>query len=117
MVTANNVDCIVRENVATPAMIGIFDGEITFGLNDAQIESLATAADVQKVSIRDLPIVVAAKLNGATTVASTAYIAGLAGIRVFATGGIGGVHRGAAHDVSADLPALARTPIRGVCSG
>ena len=115
--TAYKLERIVRENGATPAMIGIFDGEITVGLNDAQIESLATAADVQKVSIRDLPIVVAAKLNGATTVASTAYIAGLAGIRVFATGGIGGVHRGAANDVSADLPVLAQTPILVVCSG
>ena len=115
--TAYKLERIVRENGATPATIGIFDGEITVGLNDAQIESLATSANVQKVSIRDLPIAVAAKLNGATTVASTTYVAGLAGIRVFATGGIGGVHRGAANDVSADLPVLAQTPILVVCSG
>jgi pseudouridylate synthase len=115
--TAYKLERIVRENGATPATIGVFDGEITVGLNDAQIESLATSANVQKVSIRDLPIAVASKLNGATTVASTTYIAGLAGIRVFATGGIGGVHRGSANDVSADLPVLAQTPILVVCSG
>jgi pseudouridylate synthase len=115
--TAYKLERIIRENDATPATIAIFEGEITVGLNDAQIESLATSTDVQKISTRDLPIAIGAKLNGATTVASTSYIAGLAGIRVFATGGIGGVHRGAANDVSADLPALARTPILVVCSG
>ncbi|MCC6327713.1 MAG: pseudouridine-5'-phosphate glycosidase, partial [Acidobacteria bacterium] len=106
-----------RENGATPATIAIFDGEICVGLNDAQIESLATATDVRKVSVRDLPLVIAGKRNGATTVATTSLIADLAGIRVFSTGGIGGVHRGGAYDVSADLPVLANTPILVVCSG
>ncbi|MCC7306843.1 MAG: pseudouridine-5'-phosphate glycosidase, partial [Acidobacteria bacterium] len=106
-----------RENGATPATIAIFDGEICVGLNDAQIESLATATDVRKVSVRDLPLVIAGKRNGATTVATTSLIADLAGIRVFSTGGIGGVHRGGVYDVSADLPVLANTPILVVCSG
>jgi pseudouridylate synthase len=115
--TAYKLERIVRESGATPATIAIFDGEICVGLNDEQIESLATTSDVQKISIRDLPVAVAAKLNGATTVATTSLIADLAGIRVFATGGIGGVHRGDANDVSADLPVLAGTPILVVCSG
>lgn len=115
--TAYKLERIVRENGATPATVAIFDGEICVGLNDAQIESLATSSDIRKVSVRDLPVVVAGGLNGATTVATTSLIADLAGIRVFATGGIGGVHRGGANDVSADLPVLAGTPILVVCSG
>lgn len=115
--TAYKLERIIRENGATPATIAIFDGEICVGLNDAQIESLATATDVRKVSVRDLPLVIAGKRNGATTVATTSLIADLAGIRVFSTGGIGGVHRGGAYDVSADLPVLANTPILVVCSG
>ncbi len=114
--TAYKLERIVREYGATPATIGIFDGEITVGLNDTQIEAMATS-DFRKISIRDLPAAVAMKHNGATTVASTTFIADLAGIKVFATGGIGGVHRGAASDVSADLPELARAPIVVVCSG
>ncbi len=115
--TAYKLERIIRENGATPATIAIFDGEICVGLNDAQIESLATATDVRKVSVRDLPLVIAGKRNGATTVATTSLIADLAGIRVFSTGGIGGVHRGGAYDISADLPVLANTPILVVCSG
>ncbi len=115
--TAYKLERIIRENGATPATIAIFDGEICVGLNDAQIESLATATDVRKVSVRDLPLVIAGKRNGATTVATTSLIADLAGIRVFSTGGIGGVHRGRANDISADLPVLANTPILVVCSG
>lgn len=115
--TAYKLERIVRENGATPATIGIFDGEISVGLNDDQIEKLATAEDVRKISRRDLPIAVARKSVGATTVATTSFIAHAAGIRVFATGGIGGVHRGAATDISADLPEMARTPILIVCSG
>lgn len=115
--TAYKLERIIRENGATPATIAIFDGEICVGLNDAQIESLATATDVRKVSVRDLPLVIAGKRNGATTVATTSLIADLAGIRVFSTGGIGGVHRGGVYDVSADLPVLANTPILVVCSG
>lgn len=115
--TAYKLERIVRENGAIPATIAIFEGEICVGLNDAQIESLATSGDVRKVSVRDLPVAVAAKSNGATTVATTSLIADLAKIRVFATGGIGGVHRGGEKDVSADLPVLARTPLLVVCSG
>lgn len=115
--TAYKLERIVREHGATPATIALFEGEICIGLNDAQIESLATSSDIQKVSVRDLPVAVAAKLNGATTVATTSLIADLAGIRVFATGGIGGVHRGGGLDISADLPVLAGTPILVVCSG
>lgn len=115
--TAYKLERIVRENGATPATIGIFDGEVTVGLNDSQIEQLATSDDVKKISRRDLPIAAARKYLGATTVASTSFIAHSAGIKVFATGGIGGVHRGAATDISADLPELAQTPIVVVCSG
>ena len=84
---------IVRAGGAAPATIGIIAGEIVVGLDRGQIEHLATAPDVRKVSRRDLPIVVARKLDGATTVATTAWAAHRAGIQVFATGGIGGVHR------------------------
>lgn len=115
--TAYKLERIVRENGATPATIGIFDGEITVGLSDDQIEQLATADDVRKISRRDLPIAAARRYLGATTVASTGFIAHAAGIKVFATGGIGGVHRGNHTDVSADLPELAQTPILVVCSG
>ncbi len=115
--TAYKLERIVRENGATPATIAVFDGNITVGLNDEQIESLATSDDVHKLSTRDLPVAAAMKLNGATTVATTSLIAHRAGIKVFATGGIGGVHRGGANDVSADLPVLANTPMLVVCSG
>ncbi len=115
--TARNLERIVRENGAIPATIAVFDGEFCVGLTDAQIERLATAKNIRKISRRDLPIAVAKKLNCATTVATTAYIAHLAKIRVFATGGIGGVHRGFAADISADLPELAGTPLTVVCSG
>jgi len=115
--TANNLEKIVRENGAIPATIAVFDGEFCVGLNAAQIERLATDKTIRKISRRDLPIAVGKKLNCATTVATTAFIAHLAGIKVFATGGIGGVHRGFSADVSADLPELANTPITVVCSG
>ena len=115
--TAYKLERIIREKGVTPATIAVFDGEITVGLNDDQLEMLATAAEIRKISIRDLPIAVARKLNCATTVATTSFLAYAAGIKVFATGGIGGVHRGNDSDVSADLPELARTPIVVVCSG
>lgn len=115
--TAQNLEKIVRENGATPATIAVFDGEFYVGLNESQIERLATDKNIRKISRRDLPIAVAKKLNCATTVATTSFIAHRAGIKVFATGGIGGVHRGFAADVSADLPELAQTPIVVVCSG
>jgi pseudouridylate synthase len=115
--TARAVGNIVRENGSVPATIAILNGEMRVGLDDPEIERLATAKNIRKISRRDLAIAVAKRLDGATTVAATAFIAHRAGIKVFATGGIGGVHRGFASDVSADLPELARTPITVVCSG
>ncbi len=115
--TAIRLENIVRRSCAVPATIAVFDGEFTVGLNRTQLERLATDASIRKISRRDLPVAVAKKLNCATTVATTAFIAHLAGIKVFSTGGIGGVHRGLAADISADLPELARTPITIVCSG
>lgn len=115
--TAQRLEQIVREAGATPATIGIIDGQLKVGLGTDQIRLLAEEPNIRKVSTRDLPIAVAERWNGATTVATTCWIAHRAGIKVFATGGIGGVHRGALPDVSADLPELARTPIIVVCSG
>lgn len=115
--TAQKLEQIVRENGAIPATIAVFDGEFYVGLNANQIEKLATDKNIRKISRRDLPVAVGKKLDCATTVATTSFIAHRAGIKVFATGGIGGVHRGFAADVSADLPELARTPIIVVCSG
>src|SRR5512139_1045066 len=115
--TARRLEAVVREGGAVPATIAVFGGNITVGLTDEQIEHLGTANDIRKISRRDLPIAVANKLDCATTVATTALIAHKTGIKVFATGGIGGVHRGYANDVSADLPELAQTPMIVVCSG
>lgn len=92
--TAKNLEKIVRENGATPATIAVFDGDFFVGLNDGRIERLAADKTIRKISRRDLPIAVGKKLNCATTVATTAFIAYRAGIKVFSTGGIGGVHRG-----------------------
>ena len=115
--TAQSLEQIVRKAGSIPATIAILDGQLTVGLNREQLRFVAETDDIRKISIRDLPLAVAQKWNGATTVASTSWIAHRAGIKVFATGGIGGVHRGALNDVSADLPALATTPIVVVCSG
>ena len=115
--TARALEKIVRANDAVPATIAVFGGEFCVGLNDAQIERLATDKNIRKISRRDLPIAAAKKLNCATTVSTTAFIAHAAGIKVFATGGIGGIHRGFEWDVSADLPELANTPLTVVCSG
>lgn len=114
---ARKLQQIVREAGAVPATIAILDGKLSVGLGDDEIKLLAQGADIKKVSIRDLPVAVAQKWNGATTVATTSWIAQRAGIKVFATGGIGGVHRGSLPDISADLPVLASTPIIVVCSG
>jgi len=114
---ANDMESIIRAKGAVPATIAILNGEICVGLDASQIEGLASGNGVRKISRRDLAIAVANNLDCATTVATTALIAHEAGIRVFATGGIGGVHRGFDADVSADLPELARTPITVVCSG
>ena len=115
--TAQALQTAVRESGCVPATIGIIDGYLNVGLNDDQINVLALRDNIKKISTRDIPLAVAQGWNGATTVASTIWIAHRAGIKVFATGGIGGVHRGALPDVSADLPELARTPIIVVCSG
>lgn len=115
--TAQRLEELVRASGAVPATIGIVAGKLKVGLNAAEILTLATEDNIRKVSMRDLPIAVAEHWDGATTVASTCWIAHRAGIKVFATGGIGGVHRGSLPDVSADLPELARTRIVVVCSG
>ena len=115
--TAMKCEAAVRAGGAIPATIAVFDGEFHVGLDRKQIDFLATDKNIRKISRRDLAIAVANKLNCATTVATTAFIARQAGIRVFATGGIGGVHRGFDADISADLPELAGTPITVVCSG
>ena len=118
--TALNVERIVRENGAVPATIAILGGRLKAGLSKEEIEYLGkTGTAVTKVSRRDLPVVVSKRMDGATTVATTMIIAAMAGIRVFATGGIGGVHRGAetTMDISADLEELAMTPVMVVCAG
>lgn len=116
---AREVEAIVRAEGAVPATIAVLDGAARIGLDDEQLEHLATAADMRKLGVRDLPLAVAAGAEGATTVASTAVLAAGAGIRVFATGGLGGVHRGAREswDESADIYTLARTDLTVVCSG
>ena len=118
--TAMNVEKIVRENGAVPATVAIIGGRLKAGLSADEIEYLGKKGyDVTKASRRDLPVLVARGEDGATTVATTMIIAAMAGIRVFATGGIGGVHRGAevTMDISADLEELARTPVLVVCAG
>ena len=115
--TAQRLQEVVRETGAIPATIAILHGKLTIGLSDDQINALANGSDIRKISTRDISVAVAQGWNGATTVASTTWIAHRAGIKVFATGGIGGVHRGSLPDISADLPELARTPIIVVCSG
>ena len=116
---AQKTEEIIRENGAIPATIAIIDGKIQVGLNEEQLELLATAEDVAKVSRRDLAQILATKKLGATTVASTMIGAELAGIKVFVTGGTGGVHRGYEDhmDVSADLDELAQTPVTVVAAG
>ena len=114
-------DCLaaVRDAGAVPAMVGILEGRLVAGLGDSEIEDFARRDDVEKVSRRDLAAVIASGRAGATTVAATMLAARLAGIRVFATGGIGGVHRGGSQsfDVSADLTELSRTPVAVVSAG
>jgi pseudouridine-5'-phosphate glycosidase len=107
----------VRQQGAVPATIAILGGKIRVGLTDPQLEHLAVGTGIRKVSRRDLPIVVGLGGDGATTVAATSTIAAWAGVDVFATGGIGGVHRGDKWDISNDLPTLAATPTVVVCSG
>jgi pseudouridylate synthase len=116
---AREAERAVRAEGAVPATIGVIGGTAKVGLDEVELELLASAADVPKLSARDLPVAAAKASHGATTVAATAQLAAHAGIRIFATGGLGGVHRGAheSWDVSADLSALARTPVAVICSG
>ena len=117
--TAREVENIVRENGAVPATIAILNGQCCIGLNDEQLDYLGQAQGVWKVSLRDMPYVISQKLAGATTVAATMRIASMAGIRIFVTGGIGGVHRGAENsmDISADLTEMAHTNVAVISAG
>jgi pseudouridine-5'-phosphate glycosidase len=116
---AREVEAIVREHGATPATIAILDGIVHIGLTDEQLVAIANRDDISKASSRDLAVLVASKKSAATTVAATAHLAAMAGIKVFATGGLGGVHRGAneSFDESADLTALSILDITVVCAG
>ncbi len=116
---ARDIENAVRDGGAVPATIAVLEGQARIGLDDAALERVAGDPDVTKVSVRDVAIVAARGGVGATTVASTAHLAARAGIRVFATGGLGGVHRGArdSWDESADLTTLSRTPVLVVCAG
>jgi pseudouridine-5'-phosphate glycosidase len=116
---AGEIEAAVREAGAVPATIAVLGGEVRIGLRDAELETIGSSDDVAKCSVRDLPVVSARGGDGATTVAATAHLAARAGIGVFATGGIGGVHRdaGSSFDESADLVELSRTPICVVCAG
>ncbi|MHC1776655.1 MAG: pseudouridine-5'-phosphate glycosidase [Lentimicrobium sp.] len=117
--TALEVESIVRENGAIPATIAVLDGKLCIGLSRGQLEMLGNSTGVWKVSLRDLPYVVSNKIAGATTVASTMRIASMAGIRIFVTGGIGGVHRGAetSMDISADLFEMSQTSVAVISAG
>jgi len=117
--TAKLLEKTVRENGGVPATIAIISGVIKVGLDSQDLEFLGTSKDIRKASRRDLPGVVALKQSAATTVSATMICAHLAGIRFFATGGIGGVHRGASEtfDISADLPEFVHTPVMVVCAG
>ncbi len=114
---ARRMEAAVREEGALPATIAVLEGEPRVGLSEEELARLASDRSARKVSLRDLPLVLAHKASGGTTVAATMHLAHRAGIPVFATGGIGGVHRGHPEDVSADLPALASIPIVVVCAG
>ncbi|HSI54408.1 MAG TPA: pseudouridine-5'-phosphate glycosidase [Ramlibacter sp.] len=117
--TAREVESVIRDIGAEPATIAVMDGRIRIGLSDDELELLGRSGQAQKVSRRDLPAVLAGGGLGATTVAGTMICAAMAGIEVFVTGGIGGVHRGAevSFDISADLQELAKTPVAVVCAG
>ena len=117
--TALEIEDIIRDNGAVPATIGIIDGKIKVGLTKEEVEFLAKSDEVVKVSRRDFPIVLAEKKHGATTVAGTMIAAELAGIKIFVTGGVGGVHRGAekSFDISADLEELKKTSVAVIAAG
>lgn len=114
---ARELEDVVQENGAVPATMALLEGKIRIGLTDRELENLAMLKDPRKISLRDFGIALAGGLSGGTTVAATLFTAARAGIKVFATGGIGGVHRGAPFDVSADLPQLGKSPVLVVCAG
>lgn len=114
---AHSMEAIIHSNNATPATIAVIDGEIVIGATQAELEHLAADINAIKVSPRNIGIAISRKANGGTTVAATLFAASTAGIKVFATGGIGGVHRGDTFDISADLNALAQYPVILVCAG
>lgn len=114
---ARRAEAEVRAEQAVPATVAIYKGSVKVGLSDVELERLALEPDAIKVSRRDLAVATTGVRSGGTTVAATMYIARAAGIRVFATGGIGGVHRGDSGDISADLPELRQTPVAVVCAG
>lgn len=114
---ARSMEAVVRENGALPATVALFEGKIHVGMTDRAIETLANLDDVHKISLRDLGPAIARGWSGGTTVAATLFAASQVGIRVFATGGIGGVHRGAPFDISADLQQLGKSPLIVVCAG
>jgi pseudouridine-5'-phosphate glycosidase len=115
--TAGRLEQIACEGGVTPATIAVLGGKLCVGLDDDQLAQIANGDDIKKISTRDLAVAVTRGWNGATTVAATMWITHRAAIQVFATGGIGGVHRGSLPDISADLAELARTPMIVVCSG
>ena len=117
--TAASMENIIKKRGAIPATIAILDGKIHVGLSESERERIATGRNITKASLRDLPILLSRQGSGGTTVSATAHLAAQAGITVFATGGIGGVHRGWNNslDISADLPAIASTPVVTVCAG
>lgn len=119
LATALELERVIRAEGAVPATIAVLDGRLKVGLDEAALQRLARAPTIAKASVRDLPALMATRRDGATTVASTMRIAALAGIRVFATGGIGGAHRGAeaTGDVSADLTELAESPVAVISAG
>jgi len=114
---ARDMEAVVKENGAVPATVALLEGRIRVGLSDSQLERLANLEKTRKISLRDVGIALNRGLSGGTTVAATLFVASQVGIRVFATGGIGGVHRGAPFDVSADLPQLGKTPVLVICAG
>jgi len=117
LAVAHKVEEIIRRYAATPATIAVLDGTVHIGLDDDGLRRIARDESIPKLGIRDLPVALATAGSGATTVSSTALLAARAGVSVFATGGLGGVHRGGGYDESADLAALAAVPIVVVCAG
>ncbi len=114
---ATDMEATVKAHGALPATVGVVDGQVVVGLSDAELHTLAYHESPRKIAVRDFGPALAKRLTGGTTVSATLVACGLSGIKVFATGGIGGVHRWPPYDVSADLPQLSRTPTVVVCAG